>query len=148
MNTQIIKRPPPNPHPMGDEASQWCDYHRAYGHNTDNCRTLRMNIEKLIQEGHLRMYVQGRGGDKESGGEHERNDRGIVNTIARGFSRGGATNSARKSYSRSSLSCNMVGVYAFKEHPQISFTIKDFAGIYPHDDDPLVLSVVTADFQI
>ncbi|CAJ2637566.1 unnamed protein product [Trifolium pratense] len=105
MNTQIIKRTPPNPRPMGDEAGQWCEYHRAYGHNTDNCRTLRMHIEKLIQEGHLGRYVQGRGGghhdkrpapnkntsrspkrgrgkeksqDKESGGEHERKDRGIA----------------------------------------------------------------------
>ncbi|GAU41091.1 hypothetical protein TSUD_139940 [Trifolium subterraneum] len=179
MNTQIIKRPPPNPRPMGDEAGQWCEYHRAYGHNTDNCRTLRMHIEKLVQEGHLGRYVQGRGGghhdkrsdkrsapnkhssrspkrgrgrdesrDKESGGRHERNERGVVNTIAGGFSGGGATNSARKRYSRSSLSCNIVGVYAFKRHPQISFTFRDFEGIYPHDDDPLVISVVTAGFQI
>ncbi|GAU47711.1 hypothetical protein TSUD_177160 [Trifolium subterraneum] len=63
MNTQIIKRPPPNPRPMGDEAGQWCDYHRAYGHTTDNCRTPRMHIEKLIQEGYLGRYVQGRGGE-------------------------------------------------------------------------------------
>ncbi|MCI73915.1 hypothetical protein A2U01_0095179, partial [Trifolium medium] len=70
--------------------------------------------------------------DKESGGEHERNDLGIVNTIAGGFSGGGATSSVRKRYSRSSLTCNMVGVYAFKEHPQISFAFEDFAGVYPH----------------
>jgi hypothetical protein len=178
-STQIIKRPPPNPRPMGDDAGQWCEYHRAYGHDTDNFFTLRMNIEKLIHEGHLGRYVQGRGGgypdkrpdkrpvpnkhssrspkrgrgkekvqQKESGVEHERNDQGIVNTIAGGFSGGGATNSARKRYSRSSLSCNAVGVYAFKEHPPISFTFKDFTGTFPHLDDPLVIYVVTAGFQI
>ncbi|GAU47368.1 hypothetical protein TSUD_403710 [Trifolium subterraneum] len=148
MNTQIIKRPPPNPRPMGDEPGQWCDYHRAYGHNTDNCRTLRMHIEKLIQEGHLGRYVQGRGGGHHDKRSDKRNERGVVNTIAGGFSGSGATNSARKRYLRSSLSCNIVGAYAFKRHPQISFTFKDFEGIYPHDDDPLVVSVVTAGFQI
>ncbi|GAU30099.1 hypothetical protein TSUD_55830 [Trifolium subterraneum] len=124
MSTQIIKRPPPNPRPMGDEAGQWCEYHQAYGHNTDNCRTFHMHIEKLVQEGHLGRYVQGRGGghhdkrsdmrsapnkhssrspkrgrgreesrDKESGGGHERNERGVVNTIAGGFSGGGVMTS-------------------------------------------------------
>ena len=62
MNTQIIKRPPPNSRPMGSEAGLWCEYHRTQGHDTDNCRTLKMHIEKLIQEGHLGRYVQGRGG--------------------------------------------------------------------------------------
>ncbi|MCI78851.1 hypothetical protein A2U01_0100122, partial [Trifolium medium] len=33
-------------------------------------------------------------------------------------------------------------------HPQISFAFEDFAGVYPHDDDLLVISVVTAGFQI
>jgi len=42
----------------------------------------------------------------------------------------------------------MVGVYAFKEHPQLAFTFNDFGGTYPHDDDPLVISVLTAGFQI
>jgi hypothetical protein len=41
-----------------------------------------------------------------------------------------------------------VGVYAFKEHPPISFTFEDFTGTLPHLDDPLVISVVTAGFQI
>jgi len=61
MNTQIIKRPPPSPRPMGSEAGLWCEYHHTQGHDTDNCRTLKMHIEKLIQEGHLGRYVQGRG---------------------------------------------------------------------------------------
>jgi len=42
----------------------------------------------------------------------------------------------------------MVGVYAFAEHPQLAFTFNDFGGMYPYDDDPLVISVFTAGFQI
>jgi len=42
----------------------------------------------------------------------------------------------------------MVGVYAFKENPQLAFTFNDFGGTYPHDDDPLVISVLTAGLQI
>jgi len=61
MNTQIIKRPPPNSRPMGSEAGLWCEYHRTQGHDTDNCRTLKMHIERLKQERHLGHDVQGRG---------------------------------------------------------------------------------------
>ena len=127
-----------------------------------------MHIERLIQEGHLGRYVQGRGGsnqdkraapggntsrspkrgrgkekaqDKEVEEGHERNNRGTVNTIAGGFSGGGSTSSARRRYSRSTHSCNAVGVYAFKEHPQLAFTFDDFGETYPHEDDPLVISV-------
>ncbi|KEH33513.1 hypothetical protein MTR_3g044903 [Medicago truncatula] len=86
--------------------------------------------------------------DKEVEGGHERNNRGTVNTIVGGFSGAGSTSSARRRYSRSNQSCNMVGVYAFKEHPQLAFTFNDFEGMYPHDDDPLVIYVFTVGFQI
>ncbi|GAU42011.1 hypothetical protein TSUD_236780 [Trifolium subterraneum] len=142
MNTQIIKRPPPNPRPMGDEAGRYVQGRGGDHHDKRSAP----NKHSSRSPKHRRGRDESR--DKESGGRHERNERGVVNTIAGGFSGGGATNSARKRYSRSSLSCNIVGAYAFKRHPQISFTFRDFEGIYPHDDDPLVISVVTAGFQI
>ena len=42
----------------------------------------------------------------------------------------------------------MVGMYDFKEHPQLAFTFNDFGGMYPHDDDPLFISALTVGFQI
>ncbi|RDX58323.1 hypothetical protein CR513_62369, partial [Mucuna pruriens] len=37
------------------------EFHRAHDHFTKECQTLQMQIEKLIQEGHLSRYVQCRG---------------------------------------------------------------------------------------
>ena len=35
-----------------------CDYHRDHGHETNRCQSLKFLIEKLIQVGHLRRYIQ------------------------------------------------------------------------------------------
>ena len=32
-------------------------FHRYYGHNTDECQTLKYKIEMLIRRGHLSSYV-------------------------------------------------------------------------------------------
>ncbi|RDX94534.1 hypothetical protein CR513_23077, partial [Mucuna pruriens] len=43
---------------MGKERSSWCDFHRAFGHTTEDCWGLKTQIEKLVQNGHLDRYVQ------------------------------------------------------------------------------------------
>ncbi|RDX65198.1 hypothetical protein CR513_56161, partial [Mucuna pruriens] len=43
---------------MGKEKSSWCDFHRAFGHTTEDCWGLKTQIEKLVQSGHLDGYVQ------------------------------------------------------------------------------------------
>ncbi|RDX97099.1 hypothetical protein CR513_20174, partial [Mucuna pruriens] len=35
---------------MGKNRQDWCDFHRAYGHSTEDCWTLGAQIEDLIQE--------------------------------------------------------------------------------------------------
>ncbi|RDY02962.1 hypothetical protein CR513_13521, partial [Mucuna pruriens] len=40
------------------EFPQECNFHRAFGHSTEGCWTLKTQLEKLIQEGHLGRYVQ------------------------------------------------------------------------------------------
>ena len=35
-----------------------CDYHRDHGHETNQCRTLKFLVEKLIQASHLRRYIR------------------------------------------------------------------------------------------
>ncbi|RDX76123.1 hypothetical protein CR513_43917, partial [Mucuna pruriens] len=42
---------------MGPSRDVWCKFHRAHGHSTEECQTLQMQIEKLIQEGHLGREV-------------------------------------------------------------------------------------------
>jgi len=67
---------------------------------------------------------------------------GEIHTIAGGFSGGGCTASQREKYARSVMS-----VEVFKDHSpdvDITFTKGDLRDVVPHDNDPIVISVVTA----
>ncbi|RDX88458.1 hypothetical protein CR513_29944, partial [Mucuna pruriens] len=46
---------------MGSNWNEWCEFHRAHDHSIEECQTLQMQIENLIQEGHLGRYVMRRG---------------------------------------------------------------------------------------
>ena len=71
----------------------YCQYHRDYGHDTDECRELQKTIEQLIQNGKLgnftssnRRYRDSKDerGDK-SGGKKLRNETaGVINMIISG----------------------------------------------------------------
>ncbi|GAV61359.1 hypothetical protein CFOL_v3_04886, partial [Cephalotus follicularis] len=41
------------------DSSKYCRYHRDHGHDTEECRQLKNQIEDLIHKGHLRKYVDG-----------------------------------------------------------------------------------------
>ena len=67
---------------------------------------------------------------------------GEIHTIAGGFSSGGCTASQRKRYARSVMS-----VEIFEDHSpdvDITFTKGDLRDVVPHDNDPIVISLVTA----
>jgi len=68
---------------------------------------------------------------------------GEVHTIAGGFSGGGCTASQRKKYARSVLAVDS----AEEDHSpdvDIVFTKADLRDVVPHDNDPIVISLVTA----
>ena len=74
---------------------------------------------------------------------HEMPVLGEVHTIAGGFSRGGPTASQRKKYAR--------GVNSIEERisgnpwkSDLVFTKADLQDVVSHDNDPMVISVVTA----
>jgi len=78
-----------------------------------------------------------------SGGQqHEVPIHGEIHTIAGGFSGDGCTTSQRKRYARSIMS-----VEIFEDHlpdVDITFTKGDLRDVVPHDNDPIVISLVTA----
>ncbi|XP_061357283.1 uncharacterized protein LOC133301643 [Gastrolobium bilobum] len=61
---QHVPRPPPirSSYAQADK-TKWCEFHRGYGHYTNDCFNLQNVIERLIQEGKLQKYVrrEGRG---------------------------------------------------------------------------------------
>jgi len=68
---------------------------------------------------------------------------GEVHTIAGGFFGGGCTASQRKRYARSVMTVNSVE----EDHSpdaDITFTNADLRDVVPHDNDPIVISLVTA----
>ena len=50
----------PKPKPLSKQSgdkSKKCEYHRTYGHTTDECHNLRDEIEDRIRRGRLEQYV-------------------------------------------------------------------------------------------
>lgn len=72
-----------------------------------------------------------------------------LNTISGGFAGGGETSSARRIYvcqvmqTSSSSQTSMV-----HNVPELSFSPKDFEGISPHEDDPLVVVVQVLNYNV
>jgi len=68
---------------------------------------------------------------------------GEVHTIARGFSGEGCTASQRKRYARSVMAVDSVEEDRSPD-VDITFTKEDLQDVVPHDNDPIVISLVTA----
>ncbi|KAF7842130.1 uncharacterized protein G2W53_004428 [Senna tora] len=52
-----LKFPTEKPIPSGADKSKDCEFHKTFGHETDNCTTLKDQIEDLVRKGHLRQYL-------------------------------------------------------------------------------------------
>ncbi|XP_021971240.1 uncharacterized protein LOC110866399 [Helianthus annuus] len=53
-----FKPPPPMKNKRGPDPSQYCDYHKDNGHTTNNCISLRTEIEKALKSGELTHLLQ------------------------------------------------------------------------------------------
>ncbi|XP_027902747.1 uncharacterized protein LOC114162932 [Vigna unguiculata] len=71
---------------------------------------------------------------------HETPVLGDFNMVAGGFAGGGQTSSARKRYIRSVMTTAKID--RPKKVPAIIFSSDDLKGVIPHEDDPIVLSMI------
>jgi len=72
---------------------------------------------------------------------HEVSILGDFNIIAGGFTGGGQTSSTKKRYVRSIMTTTKIE--RPKKDPDIVFSSEDLKGVVPHEDDLIVVSVVT-----
>jgi len=140
---------------LGPHKESWCKFHEAFGHHINNCLALGYKLDELVKNGFLKDYFAEKQTGQSSGSQpvssegqqHKVPIHGEVHTIAGGFSGGGfsgggCTASQRKKYARSVMS-----VEAFEDRlpdVDITFTKEDLRDVVPHDNDPIVISFVTA----
>ncbi|XP_020230876.1 uncharacterized protein LOC109811526 [Cajanus cajan] len=157
-----------NTPPRADKAKV-CRFHRNRGHSTEECSALKDKLEDLIKQGHLRSFTTPhdhrskerdqsrearssrdrrhpsrsveRSDRSQRPGENNDRSRKVINTIAGGFAGGGSSSSARKRHLRVVRSVNNVNQPRLPRMSSITFSDRDFRGVDPIQDDPMVISV-------
>ncbi|XP_025607961.1 uncharacterized protein [Arachis hypogaea] len=140
--------PPPRPikNKKGGSRSEYCEYHKLYGHSTNDCYNLKNVIEKLAREGQFDIYLRKKS-DHHGKRKRDQEDRRDplpqtperhIYMISGGFSRGGLTKLSRKRHLKE--------VYQVRDElPDlltISFTKKDGQGIISGHNDPVVITMI------
>ncbi|XP_068476205.1 uncharacterized protein [Phaseolus vulgaris] len=133
---------------LGPHKESWCEFHEAFGHHINNCLALGYQLDELVKNGFLKDYLAGSAATTtlavpEEGQAHEMLIHGEVHTISGGFFGGGPTASQRKRYVRS---VNSVAEEFSDDlwESDLVFTRADLRDVVPHNNDPVVISVITA----
>ena len=117
-------------------------------HHINNCLVLGYQLDELVKSGFLKDYLAGSAVTTvlavlEEGQAHEMSIHGEVHTIYGGFFGGGPTASQRRRYVRS-VNSVAEGDSDDQWESDLVFTRADLRDVVPHDNDPVVISVVTA----
>ncbi|GAV58091.1 hypothetical protein CFOL_v3_01625, partial [Cephalotus follicularis] len=128
---------------------KYCRYHLDHGHDTEECRQLKNQIEDLIRKGHLRKYVdrdapQGRREQRREEAPRQeepqqQQPRGVIHTISGGVASGGDDSNARKAYGR---------LRTGGDEEVISFSEADYEGVRLPHDDPVVVTLLVELFTM
>ncbi|KAL8134681.1 hypothetical protein AgCh_009636 [Apium graveolens] len=128
------------------DKSKYCRFHKDVGHDTDECRKLKDEIEFLIQKGRLNKYT-GEGGDRNNNGRKNFEDRSrprgpVINTIFGGPTAAGLSKNSRKAYTREVMHIVGEAPKRAKTEVTLAFDDSDLEGVkFPHDD-PLVITPI------
>ncbi|GAV75862.1 hypothetical protein CFOL_v3_19338, partial [Cephalotus follicularis] len=143
---------------------KYCRYNRDHGHDTEECRQLKNQIEDLIRKGHLRRYVdrdtpQGRREQRREEAPRQQEEqqqqqqpRGVIHTIFGGVASGGDQKNARKAYGRQSLAVQQVPhskrLKTGGDEEVITFSEADYEGVRLPQDDPVVVTLLVELFTM
>jgi len=131
---------------LGSRRDAWCEFHRAFGHSVEQCITLSNQLAYLVKEGFLKEYLEAnqeklRGKVAIGYQTHENPIHGELNSIVGGSSKGGSSTSKRKRYARAVMSLD-TRRYDRPAEPSLCVTGSNLEDVFPHEDDPMVISVV------
>ena len=154
--------------PATRDNTKYCEFHRDYGHRTDNCIQLKREIEYLIQCGYLRRFISlGSQAQNQAQNQNQtptqqpsprqmttqhQQPLGEIHVISGGFAGGEESSSARKAHPRSIRSAEMGEIQAVSKLPRLDTTItfsdSDLEGCQHPYDDPLVVHAIVANTTV
>ena len=168
-NEQFLRWPAQmKSNPATRDNTKYCEFHRDYGHRTDNCIQLRREIEYLIQRGYLRRFISP--GNQVQGQAQNQNQApaqpppprqtttqhqqplGEIHVISGGFAGRGESSSARKAHLHSIRSAELGEVQSVSKIPRVDTTItfsdSDMEGCHHPHDYPLVIRAIVANTTV
>ena len=122
--------------PSTRDNTKYCEFHRDYGHRTDNCIQLKREIEFLIRCGYLRRFISPESQPqnqaqnqalaqqppppppRQTTTQHQQ-PLGEIHVILGGFAGGGESSSARKAHLRNIRSAEIEEIQAVSKKPRL-----------------------------
>ncbi|KAL8148259.1 hypothetical protein AgCh_005574 [Apium graveolens] len=126
--------------PTKPDKRKYCRFHKDDGHDTDECRQLKDEIEFLIRKGRLSKYT-GEGGYRNNNGRRNFEDR-RRDQDDHGRNPQPRDRNSRKAYTREVM--HIVGEAPKRARTGVTMTFddSDLEGVKFHHDDPLVITPI------
>ncbi|GKV37220.1 hypothetical protein SLEP1_g45277 [Rubroshorea leprosula] len=124
--------------------TKYCDFHQDHGHTTEQCNSLRSELESLAQKGMLN--------EQGVGYQQAPPPARVIHMITGGLEAGGLSSKQRKLYVREVKHQNRTQKRKFDDaewkHQPITFTSADLETVLTPHNDPLVTSVTINNCEV